>query len=189
MTRRRPPHIPQRRSVYIGCEGASEVSYAGFLQDLLREIDLPVHLVVQELGPGAGDPLARIDMAVRRLAHLRRTREVPKERFVLLDFDQAERDPQRADRAQRMAVENEIIIVWQRPCFEAVLLRHLDGRTQHRPPDTPEAGKALKRDWPEYKKPMSRSTLARRLDRAAVLRAAIVDSELEILIRCLGLMG
>ena len=84
------PHIPLRRPVYIGCEGASEASYAGFLQDLIRDVGLPVYLVVQELGPGAGDPLARIDMAVQRLAQLRRTRTAPAERFVLLDFDQAE---------------------------------------------------------------------------------------------------
>ena len=99
MTRRRPPFIPQRRPVYIGCEGASEISYAGFLQDLLREAALPVHLVVEELGPGAGDPLARVDMAVRRLAHLRRTRTAPQKRFVLLDHDQAQRDPHKAKGA------------------------------------------------------------------------------------------
>lgn len=37
MSRRRPPYIELRRPVYIGCEGASEVSYAGFLQDLIRD--------------------------------------------------------------------------------------------------------------------------------------------------------
>lgn len=188
MTRRRPPHIPQRRPVYIGCEGASEVSYAGFLQDLLRAADLPVHLIVEELGPGAGDPLARVELAVRRLAHLRRTRTAPAERFVLLDDDQAQRDPQRADRAKRAAADKDIVIVWQRPCFEAVLLRHLDGRAAHRPPDTPGAGRALLRDWPEYQKPMNRADLARRLDLAAVLRAAAVEPELDALLRCLGLL-
>lgn len=188
MTRRRPPHIPQRRPVYIGCEGASEASYAGFLQDLLREAGLPVHLIVEELGPGAGDPLARVDMAVRRLAHLRRKRTAPHERFVLLDDDQAQRDPQRADRAKRMAAENSIVIVWQRPCFEAVLLRHLDGRATHRPPDTPGARRALVHDWPEYQKPMNRADLARRLDLAAVLRAGAVEPELVALLRCLGLL-
>jgi hypothetical protein len=44
--RRSPAHILQRRPVYIGCEGASEVRYAGFLQDLIREARLPVHLVI-----------------------------------------------------------------------------------------------------------------------------------------------
>ncbi len=188
MTRRRPPHIPQRRPVYIGCEGASEVSYASFLQDLLYDAALPVHLVVEELGPGAGDPLARVDMAVRRIAHLRRTRTAPAERFVLLDFDQAERDPQRAQRAIRTADDNKIVIVWQRPCFEAVLLRHLPNCATRRPPDTPEAGRALLREWPEYEKPMTRADLARRLDRESILRAAAVEPELRALLRCLGLI-
>jgi hypothetical protein len=185
---RRPSYIPLRRPVYIGCEGASEVSYAGLLQDLLRDADLPVHLVVEELGPGAGDPLARIEMAVRRLAHLRKTRTVPAERFALLDSDQAIRDPLRADRARRVAADNDITIVWQHTCFEAVLLRHLQGCATRQPPDSPEAGRALLREWPEYQKPMTRAALARRLDLAAVLRAAAVERELEILLRCLGLM-
>ena len=188
MTRRRPPHIPLRRQVYVGCEGASEAGYAAFLQDLLHEACLSVHIVVDKLGPGAGDPLARVDMAVRRLTNLRRTRVAPIERFILLDFDQAERDQQRAEHAQSMAAENNIIIVWQRPCFEAVLLRHLDGRAGHRPPDTRGAEKALMRDWPEYKKPMSRHDLAQRLDRAAVLRAAAMEPGLDELLRCLGLI-
>jgi len=188
MIHRRPPHIPQRRPVYIGCEGASEASYASLLQDMLRDADLAVHLIIEELGPGAGDPLARIDLAVRRLAHLRRTRTAPAERFALLDFDQAERDPQRAERARRLAAENDIFIVWQRPCFEAVLLRHLEGKTGNRPPDTPGAVKALQKEWEEYAKPMSRANLARRIDRASVLRAAAVEPDLKALIQSLGLL-
>lgn len=185
---RRPPNIPLRRPVYIGCEGASEVSYAGFLQDLIRNADLPVHLVVQELGPGAGDPLARIDMAVSRLSRLRRTRNAPRERFAFLDSDQAERDPERAERAQNLAARHDIIILWQRPCFEAVLLRHLQGRAARRPPDTRLAQTALLREWPDYAKPMTRVALAKRLDHAAVLRAAGVEPDLEVLLRCLGLL-
>ena len=188
MTRRRPPYIPQRRPVYIGCEGASEVAYAGLLQDMLRDADLPVHLVVEALGPGAGDPLARIDRAVRRLAHLRNTRTVPAERFALLDSDQAGRDPQRADQARRKAADNNIVIVWQHTCFEAMLLRHLQGCDMRRPPATPEAGRALLQEWPGYQKPMTRAALSQRIDRASVLRAAAVEPELNELLRCLGLI-
>ena len=188
MIRRHRPYIDQRRPVFIGCEGASEVSYAGFLQDLLRDVSLPVHLVIEELGLGAGDPLARIDLAVRRLDHLRRTRIAPLQRFVLLDDDQIAADPQRAVRARRTAAENNIVIVWQRPCFEAVLLRHLPDRATRRPPDTSEAVRALVRVWPEYQKPMTRAGLARRLDRQAVLQAAAVEPELDVLLRCLGLV-
>lgn len=188
MTRRRPPFIPQRRPVYIGCEGASEANYARLLRDMLRDVDLAVHLVIEELGPGAGDPLARIDMAVRRLAHLRRTRTEPAERFALLDADQAVRDPQRAERARLVAAGNNITIIWQDPCFEAVLLRHLEGHSTRRPPDTSKADSALMKAWPDYQKPMARVRLARRIDRASVLRAATVEPELNALLQCLGLI-
>lgn len=187
MNRRRPPYIVQRRPVFIGCEGASEAGYAGLLQDLLRDASLPVHLVIENLGLGAGDPLARIAVAVRRLGQLRRTRTEPAERFVLLDDDQTAADPQRAKMARRLATDNNIVIVWQRPCFEAVLLRHLPDRTTRRPPDTSEAIRALGRDWPDYQKPMTRADLTRRINRGAVLRAAAVEPELDTLLRCLGL--
>ncbi len=186
--RRRPPHIPQRRPIYVGCEGASEVGYASFLQDLIRDSNLPVHLIIEELGPGAGDPLARINKAVQRLSVLRRTRTTPRERFALLDHDQAERDLNRANQALRIASDNDITIIWQIPCFEAVLLRHMPGRSGNRPIDTPTACRELRRDWPEYTKPMTRMELARRIDRAAVLRTAAVEPGLECLLRCIGLI-
>ncbi|MDM9626543.1 hypothetical protein QTL95_11595 [Rhizobium sp. S152] len=187
MRRRRSPHIELRRPVYIGCEGASEVGYAGFLQDLIRDANLPVHLHVDELGPGAGDPLSRIEMAVFRLKQLQTKRTAPAERFALLDFDQVERDPLRAQKASKLAIHNGIFILWQRPCFEAVLLRHLEGKTTNRPPNTSAATKALEKEWPEYKKPMSRANLARRIDRNSVLRAASVEDDLKTLLRCIGL--
>lgn len=188
MSRRRPAYITLRRPVYIGCEGASEASYAGFLQDLIRDANLPVHLHVDELGPGTGDPLSRIEMAVLRLKLLQKKRSAPADRFALLDFDQAERDPHRAERASKLAVENRITILWQRPCFEAMLLRHMPGKSTNRPPDTPGAVRALEKEWPEYRKPMTRANLARRLDRDAVLRAAGVEVELQVLLRCIGVL-
>ena len=185
---RRPPYITLRRPVYIGCEGASEVGYAGLLQDLVRDADLPVHLHVDELGPGTGDPLSRIEMATLRLRRLQARGRAPAQRFALLDFDQAERDPQRAERASALAAHNDITIVWQRPCFEAVLLRHLDGKAANRPPDSLRSEKALRREWPEYNKPMTRADLARRIDREAVLRAAAVENDLRALLRCIELL-
>jgi hypothetical protein len=185
---RRVPYIPLRRPVFIGCEGASEASYAAFLQDLISDAGLPIHLIIEELGPGAGDPLSRIEMAVRRLDQLRKTRTAPRQRFAMLDSDQADRDRQRADRARQTAIENNIVILWQRPCFEAMLLRHLEGRSAHRPPGTPAASQALRKEWPEYEKPMTRAALAKRIDRAAVLRAAAVEPELKVLLRCIALL-
>jgi len=106
---------------------------------------------------------------------------------MLLDGDQAARDPARADRARHLAAQHHIAIVWQEPCFEALLLRHLPDCTTRRPPDTQEALRVLEREWPGYKKPLSRAALARQIDRDAVRRAAGVERELRALLRCLGL--
>lgn len=175
MTRRRVPHIQQKQQIYVGCEGASEVGYAALLQDLINDAGLPVYLKIDELAPGAGDPLARVEMAVMRIAQQTRRRTAPAACFVMLDTDQIAIDRQRAENARRLADDRNITIIWQQPCFEAVLLRHLPHRAAHRPPDSQAAGNALSREWPEYRKPMPRALLARRIDLAAVLRAAAVE--------------
>ena len=189
MSRRRSPLLPQRRPIFVGCEGQSEVGYVGLLQKLLRDASLPVHLVIHDLGRGAGDPLARVVLAVQRLEHLRRTRIAPPERFLLLDTDQTEFDQYRTEQAQRLAAEHRLTIVWQRPCFEALLLRHLRGRAMHQPSDTSGARRALEREWPEYRKPMTSIALAQHVNLDAVKRAAATEPELMQFLRCLGLIA
>ena len=189
MTRRRPPNIPLRRQIFVGCEGKSEAGYVALLQDFARTANLPIYLNIKELAPGAGDPLARVEMAVRLIKQESATRITPSASFVLLDEDQTVLAPARAETARRLATQKNITIVWQRPCFEAMLLRHLPGCDTRRPPDTPGAGNALQGEWPAYAKPMDRSALARRLDLAAALRAAGVEPELAALLRAIGLFA
>ena len=189
MTRRRAPHIPLRKPIYVGCEGASEAGYAALLQDMANAAGRHVHLHVDQLGPGAGDPLDRIEMAARRIKLLRRTRVAFVSRFAFLDEDQAEREPRRANQARSLAKENDIQIIWQRSCFEAVLLRHLPGRATHRPPSSQDAHRALLRELPDYEKPLGRAALAKLIDLDGVLRAAVVEPELAALLRVLGLMS
>lgn len=82
---RRASHRPLKRPVYIGCEGASERGYAALLQDFINDAGLAVHLHIDELAPGAGDPLARVELAVDRIARLTKQRTAPDAAFVLLD--------------------------------------------------------------------------------------------------------
>lgn len=185
---RRTPHIPPRRPVFVGCEGESEAGYVRFLQDLINAEGLAVHLIIENLGIGASEPQTRIELAVRKLEQLRRTRMAPPDRFVLLDYDQAEANPQRTEAARRLARRHHIQIIWQRPCFEGSLLRHLPGATTRRPQTSADAERALTKEWPEYLKPMSYRELARRIDRDAVLRAAGVEEELGLLLRCIQLV-
>jgi len=182
----RRPFIPQRKPIFIGCEGESEQGYAGFLQDLIFGADLHVHLNIELLK--AGDPLARIELAIRKLAQLRKTRGTFVDKFVLLDTDQLALSADRAHRAREIASANHIKIIWQEPCFEAVLLRHFAGKTTHRPPTNQATQNAIRQEWPQYQKPMSRAELARKIDREAVTRAASVENDLMALLRCIGLM-
>lgn len=184
MNRRRPT-IPQRKPIFIGCEGESEQGYAGFLQDLIHEADLRVHLNVEVLR--AGDPLARIELAIKKLEHARKKRVNFTDRFVFLDTDQLALSADRAHRARELAAANGISVIWQEPCFEALLLRHFAGRIGHRPLTNPATEAALRQEWPQYQKPMSRAELARMIDRAAVMRAAGVENDLLALLRCIGL--
>ena len=186
--RRRVPHIPQRRVIFVGCEGRSECGYAGLLQDIANEMSLAVHIRIEELHPGAGDPLARIQMLVDRLQRYQRTRVVPYARFALIDADQAELDPQRAERAVRLAREHDIELVWQRPTLEAVLLRHLSGRAASQPPDAASAQQALVRDWPEYAKPMTALALKSKINLERLHQAAAVEPRLAALLRAIGLL-
>lgn len=184
--KKRRPFIPQRKPIFIGCEGESEQGYAGFLQDLIHETELYVHLNVEVLK--AGDPLSRIELAVNKLAQLHKTRGSFPDRFVFLDTDQLALSPDRAERARQLASANNIRVIWQEPCFEAVLLRHFEGRTTHRPPTNQVTQTAILQVWPEYQKPMSRSDLAQKIDRQAVTRAAGVEANLMALLMCVGLI-
>lgn len=184
--RTRRPLIPQRKPIFIGCEGESEQGYAGYLQDLIHEAGLHVHLNIEVLK--AGDPLARLELAVRKLAQLRKTRGNFIDRFVFLDTDQLALSVDRANRARQLAAENGIKVIWQEPCFEAVLLRHFVGRTTLRPPTNQLARNMLLQEWPQYQKPMSRADLARSLDLDAVTRASGVEADLTVLLRCIGLI-
>lgn len=181
------PHIQQRKPIFIGCEGESEQGYAGFLQDLIRDAELHVHLNIEVLS--GGDPQSRIEQAVKRLKRQRQTRTNFNDKFVFLDTDQLALNADRAHRARQIAEANGITIIWQEPCFEGILLRHFAGRSTHRPPTSQAIKAAIRQEWLEYEKPMSRAELAKKIDREAVIRAAKVEEELMQLLRCIGLVA
>lgn len=185
--RKRPPYIPQRRPIFVGCEGESEQGYATLLQDLAHEAGLQVHLKIEVLR--GGDPLARIEQAKVKLAQFRKTRGVITDKFVMLDTDQLSLDPDRAIRAKRLADAEGIRIIWQEPCFEAFLLRHFNGCVMRRPPTNIATQEAILNEWPQYKKAMSRAELARKINLDSVVRAAVVERDLMDMIRCIGLIA
>jgi hypothetical protein len=177
MTSRRRT-IPQRTPIFPGCEGESEQAYGQVLNDLLREAKRPVHLEVVNLNPGAGDPIARLRKAQQEIIRRRQRRSEFRLQVVLMDSDQVDADSERRQQAERCAQELGIVIIWQEPCHEAMLLRHLDGFAYNRPLTSAAAAAALKAVWPDYRKPMTRIQLARLVGLDAVRRAAAVEPSL-----------
>ena len=185
----------QKRRVFFGCEGESERAYGQLLNDLLQELELetPVHLDVKLLAPGAGDPLARVKCAVSKIDSERNRRTPYSKRFILLDRDQVKvgsqmtKDPiSRAKDTISRARDNNIRLIWQTPCHEALLLHHLPGHADKKPPDSNSAEKRLQAAWPEYNKPMAREKLSRRIGIEEVRQAMSVEPELKAFLQDIG---
>lgn len=179
---------PQRAPIFIGCEGQSEIGYAGWLRNLVRDRDLPFHLELSDLGLGAGDPFARVDLAIERLTRIERNREPFVGRYLFLDTDQLALDPGRANQARQRALEHNFTVIWQVPTHEAFLLRHFPGRDTRQPPDKRTADVALAKEWADYRKPSSAQQLEQRFGLDGARRVAGRLPELADLLRTIGLL-
>lgn len=185
----RRPHrlIPQRRRLFVGCEGESEQSYVALLARFAEAARVSVHLDAVLLRPGGGDPLAIVERAAAKVDERVGRHGAYERRFVLIDRDRWGQTPNRDQQIAGLAVSASLELIWQRPCHEAVLLRHLDGCSQLRPRSTAIAQTGLSARWPSYQKGMPAIRLADRLDIAAVQRAAAVEPELAVLLHEIGL--
>ncbi|HMK90345.1 MAG TPA: RloB domain-containing protein [Methylocystis sp.] len=181
--------IPQKSPVFLGCEGDSEQAYGQVLNALLHENERQFFIQVVNLNPGAGDPLAMLRRAGKELERLGKSRAEYRLKFMLIDSDRVDREPERRRQAEEKAWKLDVSIVWQEPCHEAFLLRHIDGLSHKRPTTTAEAITTLRSRWPEYRKPMTRMQLAKRIDLDSLKRAAAVEPSLSSMLRCLRLLG
>lgn len=186
--RRRRIIRPQRAPVFIGCEGQSEISYASWLRNIIRDRNLPFHLELSDLGRGAGDPFARIDMAIERVNKLEANKQPFIARYLFLDTDQLGIDRDRAEQAHRRARDHNFVVIWQDPTHEAFLLRHFPGRDTRQPPDKRSADAALSREWADYRKPCSAQQLELRLQIDGAHRVAARLPNLADLLGTIGLL-
>jgi hypothetical protein len=186
MRSRQRRSVPQRRRFFLGCEGEGEFGYGAALARLLDEQACHVHLDTKLLQPGAGDPLALIERAVSKIAVEERKFGRYVEKIILLDRDRIGQAPARDKAGIPLAAAHNIMLLWQDPCHEAFLLRHLEGFHTHRPPTVTAAMQVLQRQWPAYEKPMTAARLAERIDHAALRRAATVEPRLAMILGALG---
>lgn len=189
MRRAHRPVIVQRRRVFLGCEGQSEQSYGKRLEALLNDPAPRFHIDTVLLQPGAGDPPALIMAALDAMCRKEEQRGAYDHRAILLDADKRGVAPDRAKQAEAAAREQNVLLAWQELCHEALLLRHLaDGHTR-RPQTADDAHAALLRLWSAYRKPMSAASLSTHIDRAAILRAVVVEAGLHDFLRRIGFIA
>jgi hypothetical protein len=180
--------VPQRRRLFVGCEGESEQGYVALLSRIAESLRIPVHLDAVLLQPGGGDPLAIVQLAAQRADERAARHGLYEDRFVLLDDDKLEIAPDRDARIAPQAELAGLCLVWQHTCHEALLLRHLEGCTQRRPGSTALALTRLEQQWRSYKKGMPAVRLAERIDLAALVRVAAVEPALAGLLTSAGLI-
>lgn len=186
---RRHPRIQQRKPIFVGCEGESERGYVALLGRLAEQEGLAIHLDPVLLQPGGGDPCDLIELAARKLAEKGRARGIHyQSKLVLLDRDLIGRAPVRDARGLQAAQQSGLQLIWQSPCHEGFLLRHLELCQTLRPPTAPLALDQLRQRWPSYEKGMA-AQLAAHLDLAAVRRAAMVEPDLAKLLQIIGLLA
>ena len=183
----RPPRFEKQR-FFLGCEGESEVAYGVRVQELVSEQRNDVYLRSVPLRPGGGDPLTLVQTACSKLEQeaLRTSGLSYKSKWILLDSDLKDKDKTQAVAAIKLSKENDINLIWQRPCHEGFLLRHIKGFATHRPQTNALAEEKLQRQWPTYRKNMSGGKLAALIGHAELARAASVEPELQDFLLDLG---
>jgi hypothetical protein len=144
--------IPRKR-IFIGCEGLAEFNYCAFLAAQLEALREDRYLDYVNLR--GGDPLAVVENAVVAVRRRENMRGKYIGRFVLLDRDRFGLDPDRDARLLRLSASRGMFLVWQEPCFEAMLLRHLGRHIGERPQTTQIAKQLIRARWPNYEQHLS----------------------------------
>jgi hypothetical protein len=101
--RRKRTIILQRVPIFLGTEGRSETGYGALLSRIARETaGIHIHIHVDQLQPGAGDPLELVKRAIQKISELERRREKFMHKTVLIDVASHRRTKQqRALRRKR----------------------------------------------------------------------------------------
>lgn len=176
--------ISPRRRIFFGCEGESEQGYGALLQRIANDQPTQnIHLDVQVVK--GGDPLAIVEAAVQKEREQASRHGNFSVRAIFLDRDKFGQSTERDNQIPALSGAR-FLLIWQRPCFEATILRHLPGCQALRPQTTALAVAAIQQHWPEYRKPMSQLALATRIGIDEIRAAAKVEPDLAIFLKVIS---
>lgn len=147
----------QKLPVLLFCEGESELGYGKFLNIVAARSDRPLHFISENLRGGNSETL--VLRALKKIENTPRYRNI-SHRALILDSDRPSENSGSHQSAITIANNNRIILLWQRPCHEAFLVRHFARYQSHEPPTAEIAFQLLKSEWPNYRKGLQGSEYA-----------------------------
>ena len=151
MAKHRKPTIPQRKRLFIGCEGLSEVGYIQWLRVLSNANGGYIHVISENLN--GGSLVQMVNKA--EIAFKRHQKLAPiKNKYILIDSDRGENDPIELREAMRLINEYGFNVIWQSPNHEGFLLTHCEKFTGRIPTNNGDASRLLLRQKTKYLKPM-----------------------------------
>ncbi len=179
--------VPLRRRIFVACEGESEQGYGALLQRIADDQQTP-HIFLDLQLIGGGDPLSVVEGAQRREREQSLRYGQFELRAIFLDYDRLGQQPARDARIAAIAAAGNFLLVWQRPCFEGFLLRHLPGCQALRPPTSQLALTAVTQRWPDYRKPMPGARLAMRIAHSEICAATTVEADLKAFLNSINFL-
>ena len=178
--------IPQRRRIFLGCEGRSELAYGAWLHEIADTIEnLYIHINSYLPSTGGGDPLYLVEQCVAEIQRKEMQLGEYDWRGILLDGEHLNQNHNRSQTASALARQNEITLIFQNPNHECFLLHHLPGQESRNPPAN-RCLTELKTVWPEYEKPMTRQDLNRTLNLDSLQRICTVEPDLRTFLQAIG---
>lgn len=172
-----------RTRFYLAVEGEGEQSFVKWIQQLSDNQGLHVHLDCQPLGGGGYQSMLSTALRFRK----RKERRKAKASILLVDGDRTEFDDGWSITQLRSeATKENINVCIQNPNQEGMLLRMIPGNESLQPSPS-SAHKLLRKQWPNYLKPIDARMLASRFSIKDLFRTASLDAELTKLLEIIGL--
>lgn len=160
---------------------------AHWLEDIRNATGRRHHHDVTNLGGGDILSLVKNALKERKKRDLTRPNSFAKS-FLLLDYDRYFQDGERTQEAIRIAQDKKLIVIWQSPNLEGLLLRLFpDCETLN--PSANRTRQELEKRWPGYNKSFFRQDLQDRFTMEDLRRAAKFDEHLSRLLGELDLVG
>jgi hypothetical protein len=143
----------------------------------MEDLGSPIHIHTTVCR--GGDPATIIMKAIHARQHEYRRSGAFIASAILLDDDKRGLTPEKVDLALQAAAKANMIVIWQRPDHEGLLLRHLPGCAKLSPPTKVQVERRLLAVWPSYRKPRQAHELRQMISLDQVRQAAAVEAELE----------